>query len=484
MGELDELAERTKLADARAALALAEQKEAEARTLAEAARRQSEGTEKVAARTAAVADAEAAQSVAEAQAARVKALLPDDPKLAPLEDDVEADDKSGIVAAVVARALQRTGARNLAAAIKAAPGIAPSNSHLLVVPDRDLSPTAWVYQSVKQQIHELDREVRTVTTALRQQTTPGDPAVGTAANDDSTELRSTSDDGSVKFGLPPAVVTAALAAAPQVIGAIGDAFGYFQSNYQLSGKEADIGTNAGVAALVGALASSVKVTISGFSAPNESTLLSSYSSLLEDRFTLLTERTAFEQSKVVPAAAVVARATADLAARKTALTSAESKEQPEHSAIAAATQQVERADATLRTAEREHGELRGQIAAAIAVEARVTALESSLTAPSKGSEVPALGRAVTAEQLFAEDSDVTHLVFFEVHDLGSETQTRKRRFRSPTIRYVGTVGISVVVADRAGKVEMSDVATLIGEVEFQLKNGEIRSLRSVDLQVG
>ena len=99
-------------------------------------------------------------------------------------------------------------------------------------------------------------------------------------------------------------------------------------------------------------------------------------------------------------------------------------------------------------------------------------LIDSLTAAPPPGTVPALRRALTAEQML--DPTYTHFLYVQVEAAGGQTVTDKSLWRSAQISYVGGGVLSYVLAETHGTIVAADVlpvfSTLVNAEEPRMQN--------------
>jgi hypothetical protein len=362
--------------------------------------------------------AENRKAVAEADAAAVKASLPDAAVLKPLEGKIDATEKPGIVAETAAYALFEGAAEAVAK---------------LVTEQADGPPPP------------LDQPRAKAVPAL-----------------------------------------AALTAIPSIVGAAADIAGYFQSNYSIVGRAFDAKTEPLLVALANAIAGTTTATVvvDGFHALRDTTIMSSYDTLLATRSEVVSARVALEQRKLATAKAQAERHKVELARREAELSAIEQAHtaggQRDEAARDEAERRLESAREALHAAEATTADLQGLVEVAKAAEQRVDTFAAAVTTVPANGGLPPLGQAVFRDALHGAGS-FSHVLYASVSSSGGETQIRQRRFFAPTVRYVGSCTISVLLARSDGSVVYAGSQALIGQLTYLIKDGKLGELRRVQL---
>ncbi len=478
-----EEAAATATAERDAAKAAAENDKAIAEAEEEAAksRRDLAAGDEVAARDKAKADAEAKKAIVEANATALKAVLPGEAKLQPLEGDIATDEKAGHVAEVVAHSLVTSAAADLAK--KLAPGV--KNKRILVVEERDLAASDWAYQVVSARIKLATDELKALNAVLPQNS---EQISGTSA--DQPEARAA-------VGVPPAVVAAGGAAIviKSLVGAAADVVGYVRSDYTIKGRSVSAQYAPLVSALTAALRqedkenkedSSSSVVLDRFRPlPETSPTLAQFKEIGELRWAVTRAKFELQAGDLAKAAAAVSDATkakTSAIAKVTALpvdTKLSDRQEAESGA------QV--AGENLFAAETKHDALKGLVELATAAEARADALITELTKVPEAGGLPPLGLAVLREVIHGSEA-VDAVLVASIDAIGGETITRKNRLLGPAIRYVGSCQVSALlvatkVAGRCREPAVGDIlasasAGFVGNISLNPRSGKYTELKS------
>jgi hypothetical protein len=475
--DLQQLENEKKAADLREAIAKAKKAEAEARRDAEAAERSLAIADEKARRDAKEAEATTRKAIAEADAAAIKAYLPDkDPTLKPLEGSVSGlDDKAGIVAETAAYALFMRAAKLFVKQVK--DKLDKDNARVLVVTNPELTVSDWPYHAIRQQTDRLSKELDEVLKILvNANSVASEPESVTEEEEPVTEDEEPVTEEDMVAGLP---VLAAASALPVMVGAAADIAGYFASNYTVAGRNFQVKTEPLVAAMAGALAEAgVRVVVDGFHIlPETTTIMISYDAVLGARWKVVSARLELEQGKLARATADMERCKAEFTRRQTELSAIEAATPVDEPKRKEARNQLEQAAEELHKAETATGNLQSLVEVAKAAEQRVDALVTTVTAVPANGGLPPIGVATRYETLH----EVTHVMSVAVSSSGGETQVRQRRFFAPTLRYVGSCTLSVLLAETDGTIIYSRSQTLVGQLTYQIKDGTLGQLREVRL---
>ncbi len=443
---------------------------AEAEEKAAKSRRDLADGDDIAARDKAKADAESGKAIVEANATALKAVLPGDAKLQPLEGDITADDKAGHVAEVVAHSLVTRAATDLAKELASK----AEGKRILIVEDRDLAASDWTYQVVSARMGEVVNELNVLKTTLTPNhepivSPPGDLAEGTPA-----------------VGVAPAVIAAGSAAivVKSLVGAAADVLGYVQSDYTIKGRS----ISAQYPPLVSALANALRRVNDGPSVvldhlrplPETSGTLTQFKTVGDLRWAVTRAKLELQVGDLATAATTVSAATK-------AKTSAIAKvgALPSDAKLSdrqAAESEAQIAEESLLAAEKKHGALKSLVDQAAGAEARADALITELTKAPEAGGLPPLGLAVLREVIHGANA-VDAVLAASIDAIGGETITRKNRMLGPAIRYVASCQVStlLVATKTAGKVEAGDILAaassgFVGNISLTPRSGKYTNL--------
>lgn len=496
-------------AEADRLVAEAEKAATEARRAAAVALRNESTAERDDQRAQEAAEAEHRRTVAEAQANAIKAFLPEEPELKPLEGDLSIDEKAGIVGEAAAYALMTDAAKIAAEKVYRQ---LPDGSRVLFAHDRNLVYSDWSYTVVAQQMTVLRAELDLVEKQIVELLDDSAPLSGIQREPEPDRELETDENLATEAPQPGletitslaaagAVSTAplaAVAALPTLVGAAADVAGYFQSNYAVAGRTFDAKVEPFVAATVQALAAknaddnaekSIDAVVDGFHIMPPTTIAALYEDLLKLRAKVAASIIDLERVVLDPISAAAERYKADYEARLKDQKTAESAKPFDQAHLDRTTSEVARAHASLIAAEQQAGGLRSVIENAGRIDNDVAAFVTLVTTPPVDGGLPPLGMAAVREVLHprvdgqAESAlgRVTHVAHVSVSTSGSETQTRRRRFFAPVVRYVGACVITVLVAKTDGTVVHATSDTLIGQLTYLIKEGKLGELRRVHL---
>jgi hypothetical protein len=394
--------------------------------------------------------AAARKEIAEAQKATLEAQLPSS-DLAPLEGKVDVGPGVGLVAKLVAYELLHDGAATIVTAI--GPKLRKP-ARVLVVEDRSLAGRNWSYAIVRAELDAQNEALRVAKEAF--DAAPKPAPAGKAA------------------------VAGPVAAIPALIGAAAGLIGMFRTNYSITGKDFTIGTTPLVAAVTEKLlAVNTEVTIEHFSLL-DSQIITEFEEARKARREL--DRRSQEKSKAVHE---TDRRIADLrtllkessAAYPTIL--AEGK-----TGSKALWDLIESLRKDIADAEKGVAVDRALVTLGETVGARFDTFATAATASSKEGSYPPLVAAAIQERLRAEPKRYTHVLYVAVEGAGGETITRQANFiKSGVAVFMGGAQVSYLLLSVAtNTTTVAGTESLLGQLRYELKNGETGPLKSVKLR--
>lgn len=466
-----------------AALAVARQKELAALNAIDSAERQLATADRQSERDNRKADAELRKTVAEADAAAVKSYLPSEAKLAPLEGTVDADEKAGVVGDGVALSLVGSALDSLFEGFQTPSG----ESRVLVVSDQAFANSDWNFHAVGLQIMQLTLESKVL--KIRLDNELSEPVASTDVPEDASLRLLVESLSALPAALPAVSPALAVAGAiPSIVAAAADVAGYFQSNYTITGRDVTVEQSHVTALAAKQLIKkpNIKVAVDGFHRLPATKIMTDYKELVEANSALSSVRLQADKQLVAPAAAEIERLKAKLKTLDADLAKKRADDAADESAVTEAAELSSSASVELKQAELEHGRLVALTAAASHAEANVAAFVAAVTAVPASGGMPPLGVAAMRALFHTDSADpqggkFTHLLNVTVSSIGSESQTRKRRFMAPRIRYISSCTVSALMADSDGNVVLADSCTITGQLSYRLDDGVAGKIEKVEL---
>lgn len=449
-------------ADLRKTLAESAKAEAEARKAEEDANRALADSDNQARRDRQKADAETRKLAAEADAAAVKAVLPGEAQLKPLEGTVTADSASGALAEALAYQLLVDAVREV---VEKAP-VDLKGKKVLVVGGTEFAESDWAYTYISARFGQLSSQIEHASSALPPVPQPPTPTPAGHADEGGS-----SKEVPAGFVATPALLASVASALPSVAGAVADVAGYFQGNYQLIGRVITAKEEPVVAALAAALAAKgATVIVDSLRRIPETGPLVDHYDRVKAAYLGLVARKVHADSLLVA-----------LAADKQVADDARTARQ--HKVDADPANMQLRDD--LRTASAEagrtaavHRALETAIARAAAALGAVESFWEEVTAPPAAGGLPLLGRALLRQRL--REDDGLHIAQASISVIAGETQVRQRRIFAPTVRYIGTCTFAVTVVQPDGEVVFAAARTVSSDVVQKLSARSVTRLRVVN----
>jgi hypothetical protein len=413
--------------------------------------------------------AEARQAIAAAQKATVAALLPSS-DVKPLEGKVDVGTGVGLVAQLIGYQLLDEASARIAKAI-ARCGV--KGADILVVEDRLLAGTDWVYEGIQ---HEL----AALAPALDQMLADLGPTELQRAEIVPTVPQLRTELFMAPLGL------AAVAVSP-VIGAAASLLGMFKTDYSITSREVKIGTTPLVAAVANRLVEQKhNITVDQFSLIAGSRIVADFRSVHDKRDQVEQESIKLKYGSVLPADRRIEDLRAQMKDAWTELDKALSGETTGKHQIADLRSQLRAAKADLGEVESDSASARAKVAAAEALIARFDAFATAATtAPSTGN--PPLLSAALRERLHRSGDDpktsLTHVLFVGIEGSAGETITRTSRFgRSGQVVYMGGAQVSYLVLEvKRNRLVAAGTESLLGHLQYDLKRQTAGPLTSVRL---
>lgn len=380
-----------------------------------------------------VQEARIAQAIAEANQATLKASLPS-PAAQPLEGKVEVSDKSGFFGDLLAYAAMERAVDSLANVV---PETATS---VFVVEDRNLVGSEWMRTLMEGQIEQHATAVDSALSAL------------------------TEERGEVMTDS----VTAALTAAPLVIGAVADLVGMFKTDYAMHGRATTISATALLAETAGKLAGrGITVKLDSFAFIADSSLVASFESLREKLTSLRNALTRLNETEVNRRQLEIDDLVKTIdGAEKTWGKAVETEK-------AAGAEAALKRLAELRAERRALADkLAPEKAKATQAEAVVKAADEFVKAAvtATADAPPPILAAAIRERL----KDVSHVLFVSTEAAGDEAVTRHGLFaKSGIVGYIGGCNVSYLILDVAADKVTGGSGSWIGHTRYDLKDGNL-----------
>jgi hypothetical protein len=403
--------------------------------------------------------AEARKAIAEAEAATLKAQLPETATKGH-EGAVELGEKTGYVAELAAYSLLDHAAARIA---KDVPD--PLTARILVVEDRNLIASDWQYRLVRDHLDQLADVVGEAVALI-------DAGVRGAATTPHEAPASDEQDDRKRLLLAPLLAAAPLlTAAPALIGAVSDIVKMFRTDYSVKARDVTIKPAALVSAVVHELLKAgVSTAVDAFTLLDDSQLLVSFEALRRTRLELEKKSIRFNEAVIAPALSALTAITTELADVRAAYDKAVEKGEDSHgleqrmNGLAIDVQERAAALAPNKA-------IAGQ--AKVIADAADAFITSVTAAPKDG--YPPIIAAALREPLHGDSvARMTHVLFVEVDSAGGEAVTQKHNFgRSGVVSYVAGAQVSHLLLATGGGLVAGRTQSLLVRLRYDLRSGEL-----------
>lgn len=259
----------------------------------------------------------------------------------------------------------------------------------------------------------------------------------------------------------------------------------FQSDYAIKARDVSIGTTPLIAAVVRELQGTVKTAVSGFDIVRQSTVGTSFWEVWDKRGEL--ERLRFLlNGEVSPVDQQIEdlRGQLQQAGADYDKAVADGKDAQ---AIATLSKRVDDLNSGLTQAEIDVAPRRALVALADAVIARFDAFTTAVTTVKEGAAYPPLVAAGIHERLHdGATNPITYVLYVGVEAARGETITRRSLFKpSGTVSFLGGANVSyLLLKTNDGTTVAAGSEPLLAHLKYDLWNGEVKSVKEVDVAVG
>jgi len=377
----------------------------------------------------------------------------------PLEGKIEADEKAGYTAELIAYRVMQKLEDNLVNTLNKDGRIA--NKKVLIVDKLEYAQADVPLVEVTMQFDLFEKTI-------------------SHSKDDNETLRQRYDQEiQPQQMIGPLVGPLLVATAiPSLISAFADVAGYFSTNRSIKGREFELKTEGLVAALAGRLRTAeAKVYLPNFHAVKESPLLTRFVELQEQALELKTSREVLSSHVVKALKEHIEHNNLQIKNLESERQKLDNTTQPD--AIAQINQQLEDLKHILNAEQKLLDEANLAIQASDTI---ITAFDNYTKAitTQADEQSPKLVQAILRERI--HDLDVDYILWLGNLSSGGDAATEDRQFRSDAMSFTGGTAIAFVLATTNGEVVAADTLTGLAALNHRMSKGENDRIQHISFQ--